>query len=98
MLYFHASLRSFAQAVKFISCQLFIFKFHIIYDLNSDVEQEVEVGVAGSVGGSARLTQEIYVKRIKSTTTTSIDTGAKEPQPPVAPEETKKQKQVCASK
>ena len=30
---FHASPRSFAQAVQFIGCQLFILKFHIIYIL-----------------------------------------------------------------
>jgi hypothetical protein len=58
-------------------------------DPNSDVEQEVEVRVVGSVDGSAILTREIHIKRTKSTAM-STDTVVKEPQPPVAPEETKK--------
>jgi hypothetical protein len=61
-------------------------------DANSDEEHEVEVGVVGSVSGSAKLVHEGHIKRTK---TTAGDSVVENRVPlSVPPEETKRRKQV----
>ena len=66
----------------------------ITIDANSDEEREVELGIVGSIGGSAKLIRDVHVKRTK-TATTSANVAKEVLSSPVPPLEKKRRKQVC---